>query len=146
MPVDSNITPELPVDIDDPGPTVILPVEPDRAVPLLNTTEPESPALHDDPLPMLKSPDVVLDVPLLNTTAPLKPPTDAPDANRTKPLLPPPVLPLLNSTYPLLPDVNAFALRTVTAPDDDTLPPPLTTLTTPPVLALSVELPADKYM
>ena len=32
------------------------------------------------------------------------------------------------------------------APDDDTLPPPLTTLTTPPVFALSVVLPADKYM
>ena len=95
---------------------------------------------------MLNPPDVVRDVPLLNTTDPLTPPTDDPDAKRTKPLLPPPVLPLLNSTYPLVPAVNAFALRTLIAPDDDTLPPPLTTLTSPPVLSLSVVLPADRYM
>ncbi len=59
---------------------VNAPVTPESAVPLLNTTDPDPPTLHDDPLPMLKSPDVVIDVPLLNTTAPLKPPTDAPDA------------------------------------------------------------------
>ena len=34
----------------------------------------------------------------------------------------------------------------LTAPDDDTLPPPLITLTMPPVFALSVVEPADKYM
>ena len=71
---------------------------PDRTVPLLNTIEPELPTLQDEPLPKLKSPDIVFDVPLLNTTAPLVPPTDEPDASRTNPLLPPPVVPLLNNT------------------------------------------------
>ena len=146
VPVFNTIEPDDPFVVTAPVAIVREPVLPETTVPLLNTIAPEEPALQDAPLPMLKSPDVLFDVPLLNTILPLKPPTDAPVASVMLPLAPLPVVPLLNTTLPLLPAVIAFALRMLTAPDDDTLPPPLVTLTIPPVFEASVVEPADKYM
>ena len=118
-------------------------------MPLLNTIDPEPPTLNDDPLPIHNVPYVAFEVPLLITTSPLTPPvpTDEPDDTDTQPLPDPAVLPLLNNTFPLVPADNAFALRMLTAPDDDDTPPPRITLTTPPAMPLPESLvePADKY-
>jgi len=144
LPVVTSKAPELPEPEDTPLPIVTLPLLPDSAVPLLNTIQPELPKLRDDPDATLNVPVPNGDVPLLNTTAPLVALNAEPDANDTYPLAPDPVVPLLNNTYPLTPVVTAFALRIVTAPDDDTPPAPLTTLTTPPGLFTSVVLPAAR--
>ena len=58
----------------------------------------------------------------------LAPPSTDPVVTYAAPELPCPVVPLLNTTLPESPSVTAFADRTVTRPDDDTPPLPLTTL------------------
>ena len=86
-------------------------------------------------------------MPLLNTIDPDVPPADNVDplATDTSPLSPSAVVPLLRITVPLSLALIAFADRTVTRPDDDTDPPPLTTLTDPPFAVPNVVLPATTY-
>ena len=75
----------------------------------------------------------------------LAPPSTDPVVTYAAPELPWPVVPLLNTTLPESPAVIAFADRTVTRPDDDTPPSPLTTLMDPPFDVASVVVPADTY-
>ena len=102
-------------------------------MPLLNTRDPDTPDEYDPPLPMLTSPVALFDVPLLSTTDPLVPPVAPPVVTVIDPVSPAVVVPLLNTTNPDTPDVPPFADRTVTAPELDVVPAPLTTLTDPPV-------------
>ena len=83
--------------------------------------------------------------PLLITTSPLTPDTELPLPTHTDPVVPTLPVPLLNTSDPLTPDVIAFADRMRTAPDDDTDPAPLTTLTTPPTLDDDVVDPPNTY-
>ena len=87
-------------------------------------------------------------MPLLSTMDPLvtlAPPSTDPVVTYAAPELPCPVVPLLNTTLPESPAVTAFADRTVTRPDDDTPPSPLTTLMDPPFDVVCVVTPADTY-
>ena len=138
-----NTTTPLPPDVNEkPEPINNEPVSPDTVLPLLNTIVPLAPSDCELPLATVTAPDVTDDSPELNTIAPLVAARATPVANVSEPDEPLNVVPLLNTIAPLTPDDNAFALRIVTAPDDDDAPAPLTTDTTPPVLDDDVVDPA----
>ena len=81
-------------------------------------------------------------LPTKTLTAPALPDDAPPDATTTDPDVPAAVVPLLNTMLPLEPLATALALRMVTAPDVDTVPEPLTTLTCPPLCPGNVVSPA----
>ena len=89
------------------------------------------------PLPLFVDPTVMLMEPawplVAKPTAMTMPPA--------KPLF---AVPVENSNVPLEPAATAFALRMVTAPDDDDVPAPLTMLTAPPTKFADVVSPANK--
>jgi hypothetical protein len=105
---------------------------PDRTLPLLITSPPLNPDDNASPLDTHTHPLLTSDTPLLNNIDPLMPLDDTPLAIDTQPLLPLPVVPLLNNIHPLSPDVNAFADRIATEPDDVDKLLPLTKLNMPP--------------
>jgi hypothetical protein len=79
-----------------------------------------------------------------NSKSPTLPFRVWPVATVTLPESPDAVVPLLNTSTPDDPTEIALALRIVTAPLDDTVPDPLTTLTTPPICVGSAVEPPSK--
>ena len=114
-------------------PNNITPLEPELVRPVDNNIRP-LPTLVESPLNTNTEPLVPdRDVPEDNTIEPVPTLVPEPLATNTEPLPPDIDVPEDNTIEPLTPTLNAFAVCNVSDPVEEDTPPPLDTVTLPPV-------------
>ena len=127
-----------------PEATMRLPLAPLVVTPELTIIEPDTPVSDTAPDATLTAPEPVADAPENSDKAP-EVPVDTPVIRIAAPdFAVPATLPELKIISPLAPPVTAFALRIVTAPLDDDVPPPLTMRTSPPEAVVDDVVPAAR--
>lgn len=146
VPESATMVPVSPWLSEKPDAKDTEPLLPENVFPDVTLTRPLTPVDDDDPEPTNKDPVDSCDVPLLSTSDPDVPNDVLPLLTNSQPELPLATVPELNSSTPLLPTVSTLADTSVTAPDEDTEPPPVEMATEPPESNDASAEPAERTM